>query len=91
MIGAAALLAAAAPAAAAALTPVRTAQAGAPLAQSDWSVTLSPYLWAASLNGDAAVLGIHRHVDVPFRDTLKNLDLGLMGNLEIRRGAEEPG
>lgn len=87
MLGAAALVAAAAPTAAADLTPVRTVQAGSPVAERDWSITLSPYLWAASLNGDAAVLGLHRHVDVPFRDTLKNLDLGLMGNLEIRRGA----
>lgn len=56
------------------------------VAQKDWSLTVTPYLWAASLNGNAAVLGIHRRVDVPFRDTLKNLDFGFMGNIEYRQG-----
>ncbi|OJY04643.1 MAG: hypothetical protein BGP04_02465 [Rhizobiales bacterium 62-17] len=56
------------------------------VAQKDWSLTVTPYLWAASLNGNAAVLGIRRHVDVPFRDTLKDLDFGFMGNVEYRQG-----
>lgn len=56
------------------------------VAQKDWSLTVTPYLWAASLNGNAAAFGIRREVDVPFRDTLKNLDFGFMGNVEYRRG-----
>lgn len=56
------------------------------VAQKDWSLTVTPYLWAASLNGNAAALGIHRDVDVPFRDTLKHLDFGFMGNVEYRKG-----
>jgi len=56
------------------------------IAQKDWSITVTPYLWAASLNGSVAVRGIHRDVDVPFRDTLKHLDFGLMGNVEYRQG-----
>lgn len=87
-IGAAALLAFASPAVAAdPAAPRAVTEAPAPVALRDWSFTVTPYLWAASLNGDAAVFGIHRHVDVPFRDTLKNLDLGVMGEVEVRRGA----
>jgi len=85
--GIAALLTMAPPAAAADPAPARNTEVAAPVAQRDWTLTISPYLWAASLNGDASVFGIRTHVDVPFRDTLKNLDLGVMGNVEISRGA----
>ena len=74
------------------IAPVRAADVPPPeplptlIAQKDWSITVTPYLWAASLNGSAAVRGIHRDVDVPFRDTLKHLDFGFMGNVEYRQG-----
>ncbi|SEG66051.1 hypothetical protein [Bosea lathyri] len=86
-VGVAALLTMAPPAKAADPAPARNTEVVAPVVQRDWTITISPYLWAASLNGDASVFGIRTHVDVPFRDTLENLDLGVMGNVEISRGA----
>lgn len=56
------------------------------IAPPEWTVTVSPYLWATSLNGDVAVFGYKRHVDVPFRDTLKHLQFGFMGAVEVQRG-----
>lgn len=51
-----------------------------------WSVIVSPYLWAASLNGHANVAGHRTDVDVPFKDIFKNLDFSMMGNVEITNG-----
>ncbi|HEV7336511.1 MAG TPA: hypothetical protein VGO06_11120 [Bosea sp. (in: a-proteobacteria)] len=73
-------------------TPADAADAAAPKAEAplraapDWTVTVSPYLWGASLNGDAAVFHHKRAVDVPFRDTVKDLKFGFMGAIEIQRG-----
>lgn len=83
-IGLAAWLPFAAPAGAADAAVPKTV---APLSTaSDWTVTVSPYLWGASLNGDAAVYHHKRAVDVPFRDTVKDLKFGIMGAVEIQRG-----
>lgn len=66
---------------------VAAQKAGAPhSATSDWTVTVSPYLWATSLDGDAAVFGHKRAVDMPFRDTVRDLKFGFMGAVEIQRG-----
>ncbi|MFC4624322.1 hypothetical protein ACFO1V_03630 [Daeguia caeni] len=54
--------------------------------QQRWHVIFSPYIWAASLNGTAGLYGYSTDVDIPFRDTLKNLDLTAMGNIEITNG-----
>jgi hypothetical protein len=54
--------------------------------QSDWTVIVSPYVWAASLKGDASLAGFDTDVDVPFKDTLDHLDLALMGNIELTNG-----
>ncbi|MCX5568794.1 hypothetical protein [Kaistia nematophila] len=62
-------------------------QETAPARQSDWSVIVSPYLWAASLQGEGALRGIPVNVDVPFSETFKNLDIGLMGVVEVTNGA----
>lgn len=51
-----------------------------------WKIIVSPYLWAASLNGHADVAGHHADVDVPFNDIFKNLNFSMMGNLEITNG-----
>lgn len=83
-IGLAACLPFAAPAGAA---DVAAPKADAPLhAAPDWTLTVSPYLWGASLNGDAAVFGHKRAVDLPFRDTVKDLKFGFMGAVEVQRG-----
>ncbi|OYR22004.1 hypothetical protein CEV31_0361 [Brucella thiophenivorans] len=54
--------------------------------QQHWRVIFSPYVWGASLNGNAGLLGFSSKVDVPFRETFKNLDMSLMGNIEITNG-----
>lgn len=72
--------------AAADLAPVVNAGTVAPVGPRDWSLTVTPYMWAASLNGDAGVRGLHGRVDVPFRETLKELQFGAMGAVELRRG-----
>lgn len=54
--------------------------------ESDWTVIVSPYIWAASLKGDASLAGFDTDVDVPFKDTLDHLDLALMGNIELTNG-----
>lgn len=73
------------PASAADLSAPKTDQAS-PAVPREWTLSISPYLWAASLNGDAGAFGFQRSVDVPFRDTLKNLNAGVMGNIEIGNG-----
>lgn len=74
----------AAPAAAADMPAARNSPA--PALPSHWTVSVSPYLWAASLNGDAAAFGFRRNVVVPFQDTLKELNFGAMGNVEVGNG-----
>lgn len=64
-------------------SPTMTAPAAA---APEWTITVSPYLWATSLDGDAAVLGHKRAVVIPFRDTAKDLKFGFMGAVEIQRG-----
>ncbi|MCM2455563.1 hypothetical protein HGO37_09220 [Rhizobium sp. CG4] len=52
----------------------------------EWAVIVSPYAWAASLNGDGSLAGFDTDVDVPFSDVLKHLDFVVMGNVEITNG-----
>ncbi|WP_421090978.1 hypothetical protein [Pseudochrobactrum sp. MP213Fo] len=62
---------------------------GEPVAQFDqrrWKVIVSPYIWAASLDGHANVAGRRPDIDVPFSDIFKNLDFSAMGNVEITNG-----
>lgn len=51
-----------------------------------WSVTVSPYVWAASLDGNASLAGFDTRVDVPFSDTFEHLDFAFSGDVEIRKG-----
>lgn len=51
-----------------------------------WKLIVSPYVWALSLDGDASLAGFDTHVDVPFSETLKHLDLAIMGNVEVTNG-----
>ncbi|MGA1801453.1 hypothetical protein [Rhizobium sp. HT1-10] len=49
----------------------------------EWNLIVSPYVWAASLKGDASLAGYDTDVDVPFSDIFKHLDLAAMGNIEV--------
>jgi hypothetical protein len=51
-----------------------------------WQVSLTPYLWAISLNGDVGVAGKSADVDVSFSDLLDDLNGAVMLDLELRKG-----
>lgn len=51
-----------------------------------WKVIVSPYIWAASLDGHANIMGRRTNVDVPFSDIFENLDFSAMGNVEVTNG-----
>ncbi len=65
-----------------ALTTVLAASSPA-AAQDDWDFTGLIYLWGAEIGGET-VTG--QDVDVSFSDIVENLDFGIMGTLEARRG-----
>lgn len=50
----------------------------------DWRVTVSPYVWATSLDGRVALAGHKAPVDVPFSDAFEQLDSVVMGDVEVR-------
>jgi len=54
--------------------------------QQQWRVIFSPYVWGASLTGTAGLVGLTTDVDVPFKEILSNLDMSVMGNIEITNG-----
>jgi hypothetical protein len=51
-----------------------------------WTVTVAPYLWATSLDGNATVSGIESDVDVSFSDLLKDLSFGAMMVIDVEKG-----
>jgi hypothetical protein len=51
-----------------------------------WSVTVAPYLWMISLDGNATVGGLETDVDVPFSDSIKDLSFGGMLLGTVRKG-----
>ena len=51
-----------------------------------WEVSLTPYVWATALKGDAGVGRVDANVDASFSDILKNLNGALMLSLEVRKG-----
>lgn len=82
LILAAIAVAAAAPMASAADLPAPPAEA-----DSGWSFTFAPYLWAAGMDGKVAQFGLPEvEVDASFSDVLNHLDIGLMGAGEARNG-----
>lgn len=56
------------------------------LRRDDWSLNISPYVWAASLKGTAAAVpGLPSiEVDASFKDILENLDIAAMSLVELR-------
>ena len=58
-------------------TPAAAAQ------EENWEFSVAPYLWYASIEGEAATGG---DIDVDASDLIDNLDLGFMSALEMRKG-----
>ena len=50
----------------------------------EWRVTISPYVWATSLDGHVALAGQKAPVDVPFSDAFEQLESVVMGDVEVR-------
>jgi hypothetical protein len=69
------------------VTPVAGQQAelSASTTSDRWTVTLAPYLWAASMDGNAAVAGIESDVDLGFDDILKDLSFGAMMLVDVQK------
>ena len=51
-----------------------------------WTVTVAPYLWMLSLDGNTTVGGIKADVDVPFKDSIQDLSFGGMLLTTVRKG-----
>ena len=66
-----------------AASPAAAAESGE---EKDWHFHVTPYVWMASLEGDAAVIaGLPEvEVDASFSDILENTDFTLMGIAELR-------
>ncbi len=52
-----------------------------------WSVTVSPYVWATSLDGNVAMAGHKAPVDVSASDAFDQLESVVMGEVEVRAAA----
>ena len=49
----------------------------------EWLLLASPFVWAPSMHGQAALGGVNSRVDVPFSEVVHNLSSVFMGNLEL--------
>lgn len=63
-----------------------TPLASAPTSSPEWQVRCALYGWIEALDGDMGVAGRTVPVSIGFDDILENLDLAVMGSLEISRG-----
>jgi hypothetical protein len=72
----------------AAVPPAAGQQAEPPASTTSnrWNITVAPYLWATSMDGNATVGGINSDVDVPFSDILKDLSFGAMMLVDVEKG-----
>ena len=63
-----------------------SAQGAPPASSEPWELSVTPYLWATALKGNAGVGRTNADVDASFSDILKNLNGALMLSLELRKG-----
>ncbi|MFL5337458.1 MAG: hypothetical protein ACJ8H8_30865 [Geminicoccaceae bacterium] len=66
-------------------TPAGAQDSAAPGADR-WQLSVTPYLWATALKGDAGVGRTDAKVDASFSDVLDNLNGALMLEAELRKG-----
>ena len=53
----------------------------------EWSLVIEPYLWALGVAGDVGVKGLPAvHANFKPKTVLQNLDWGIMGKAELRKG-----
>lgn len=53
---------------------------------SEWQFAFTPYLYMTGVSGTIGARGRTAEVDMSFGDVIENLNLGLMGTLEARKG-----
>jgi len=75
-----------APLAASATAPLEATPSLPASSPGDWHVTVSPYLWAASLRGHADIAGRRADFHMPFSTIFDDLDFSFMGNIEASNG-----
>jgi hypothetical protein len=69
------------------LTPAIAQAQAVASPDSGWSFEVTPYLWGAAMNGEVGAGSLPAiNVDMSFSDILDNLDAGLMGAFEARKG-----
>ena len=63
------------------------AQTAAAASGSGWTFDITPYIWGAAMSGNVQAGALPRiDVHMSFSDILENLDAGLMGAFEARKG-----
>jgi opacity protein-like surface antigen len=62
------------------------AERAAGTADDRWQFELTPYLFASGLYGTTGTQSVEADVEMEFDDILEQLEMGLMGTLEMRRG-----
>ena len=68
-------------------TPVSIAAATGTSGDRDaWQFEVTPYLFAAGLNGQAGLRGVTADIDMPFSDIWDNLDSAFMGLFTAQKG-----
>ncbi len=63
----------------------RTAQ-GQELGEERWEFTVSPYFWAAGIDGDVKLRGLEAEIDVDFSDVWDALECAGSVHIEARKG-----
>lgn len=63
-----------------------TAAPAADTADDHWQFELTPYLFASGLYGTTGAQAVEADVEMGFDDILEQLEMGLMGSFEARRG-----
>jgi hypothetical protein len=66
--------------------PLRAATGESPAPAPEWEVSLTTYLWATSLEGTLNAEDVSADIDVAFSDIWNALDVGVLANVEARRG-----
>jgi hypothetical protein len=61
-------------------------KAAAPADDDNWHFNVTPYLWFPGVSGTAGALGHYVGVHASPGDLLSNFQIGLMGNVEARKG-----
>jgi hypothetical protein len=54
--------------------------------ESGWEITVAPYMWAISMDGNVTVRGLEAEIDASFNDILDELNFAVMLAYEARKG-----